>query len=308
MTDHTDSTHNLTPIPPPVDRQPRGQIAWDGGRAILLFILAAMVSVMAAMLLLEPLGFYGSIVVAEIVAFGVIPALMGVVFATGWRQWLGPPVAKDWFWLWAGIAVIAFAVAQSNLPVLLDRLYPIPEGQLAYLEQYLTADTPRKLLMVLLVAGLVPALTEEFTFRGVIQAGLRNSYGPKNAVIWSGLLFALLHLNPWNFLGLWSFGCFLGYLTERTGSIRPAMFLHLVNNSLALAVFSVQGKEQWTQRPEFIPWYWTLMAGAVLVFALWKVHRLTERDEESIFETAYNAPGKPDPNQGTNNFSDYPPV
>ena len=108
----------------------------------------------------------------------------------------------------------------------------------------------------------------------MIQSGLRISFGPRHAIIWSGCLFALLHLNPWNFLGLWFFGCLLGYMTEQTGSVRPAILMHLLNNAFALTAFSVQGKEQWEERPEFIPWYFTVAAGIVLIYALLRMHRI----------------------------------
>jgi membrane protease YdiL (CAAX protease family) len=130
----------------------------------------------------------------------------------------------------------------------------------------------------------------------VIQAGLRDTYGQRQAVIWTGFLFALLHLNPWNFLGLWSFGCLLGYITERTGSIRPAIVLHMLKNTKALLVFAVQGRSQWDERPEFIPWYWTLLAGAVLIFSIRELHRLTFVPElDSGMVSVPSLPGAADP-------------
>lgn len=267
--------------PPPI----RG---WDGGRAILFYLLAASVSILLGVLLFPILGFHLSVALSETLAFGFLPAAVCVVFATRWRQWMGPSCMNRRTWVWSVVAVAAFAVAQSNLPVVFDRIYPIPSGQLLVFQQYLTAQTPFELFLLFLIAALVPAVFEEFTFRGVIQAGIRDTYGPRHAVVWTGFLFALLHLNPWNFVGLWSFGCLLGYLVERTGSIRPAMVLHLLNNTLALVVFSVQGRAQWEQRPEFIPWYWTLIAGVALIIAIQRLHKLTAPNE-----------GSADPGSGT---------
>jgi membrane protease YdiL (CAAX protease family) len=266
--------------------------AWDGGRAILYFILAALSSLLISVLLLEPLGFHGSVIVSEVLVFGAIPMALSVFFATGWRQWFSKPVVSHSMWPWALVAVLSFVVAQNNLLVLFDRLYPIPTSQLEFFRKYLAAETPVGLLGVLCVAALVPAVFEEVAFRGLIQSGLRLSYGPRHAVVWTGLLFATLHMNPWNFISLWSLGCFLGYITERTGSIRPAIFLHLVNNTFALVLLFLQGREGWDSRPEFIPWYWSLLAGAVMVFALWKVHRLTEKVEPLM---AGAQPGYPAP-------------
>jgi len=252
------------------------RISWDGGRAILYFILAAFSSLLISVFLLGPLGFHGSVILTEILVFGVIPMALGVIFATGWRQWFARPQVHASFWPWALVAVLSFVVAQSNLLVLFDRVYPIPSSQLEFFRKYLSAQTPSGLFGMICVAAVVPALFEEIAFRGLIQGGLRLSYGPRHAIVWSGLLFALLHMNPWNLISLWSLGCFLGYVTERTSSIRPAIFLHLVNNTFALVLLYAQGKDRWDSRPEFIAWYWTVCAGLVMILAIWKVHRLTE--------------------------------
>jgi membrane protease YdiL (CAAX protease family) len=251
-------------------------MTWDGGRAILFFIFAALASIFIGIILQESLGFYISVLASELLVFLVIPFGLSRLFDTGWWEWMRQPRLTMPFWLWAITAVVSFAVVQSNLPVLFDRLYPIPRLEFEFLRQYLTADNPVDWLIVFVVGALVPSFCEEITFRGLIQTGLRRSYGARHAVVWTGFLFALLHLNPWNFLGLWFFGVFLGYLTERTGSIRPAIILHLLNNTFALVVFSVQDEDMWTNPPEFIPWRYTIIAGAVLVYALVRLHRSGE--------------------------------
>jgi hypothetical protein len=88
-------------------------------------------------------------------------------------------------------------------------------------------------------------------------------------------MFALLHLNPWNLVGLWTFGSLLGYLRERTGSIYPSMAAHITNNSLALVIFALQQPEDWETPPEFLPWYAIVPAGAILVYSIWRIHTLT---------------------------------
>ena len=258
-------------------RWTRHRIPWDGGRAILYFILSGMMSILFGVILFVPLGFNGSVIVTEVIVFGAMPLLLSAVFATGLRQWFTWPKIRGGFWVSSVVAVTAFVVTQSNLLVFLDRVYPIPSTQLEFFRRYLMAESPLGLIGMISVAAVVPALFEEFAFRGLIQSGLRASYGAKNAILWTGLLFAVLHMNPWNFIGLWSLGCMLGYLTERTGSILPAMFLHLVNNVLALVLLYAQGAEQWEKRPEFIPWYWTVLAGLVLITAIRRLHILTER-------------------------------
>lgn len=254
-----------------------GRIPWDGGRAILYFILSGLTSILVGIVLFAPLGFNGSVIATEVLVFGVLPLLLSRVFATGWRQWLTWPQVTGRFWISSVVAIVAFVVVQSNLLVLFDRIYPIPSAQLELFRRYLTAESPLGLAGMISVAAIVPAVFEEIAFRGLIQSGLKATYGARHAVIWTGLLFAVLHMNPWNLFGLWSLGCLLGYLTERTGSILPAVFLHLINNVLALVLIYAQGAQQWEKRPEFIPWYWTLLAGLVMIVAIRQLHILTQR-------------------------------
>jgi membrane protease YdiL (CAAX protease family) len=258
--------------PDPEPAPQRRRIPWDGGRAILYFIFTAMLSLMLGLILFDPLGFYGSIVLSEVIGFGLIPFVLSRFFNTGWERWIGAAHVNATFWFWAVLGIVAFSVAQSNLPVLIDRVYPIPEGQLVMFEEYLTADSPLKLIMIIAV---IPAICEELSFRGMILSGLRKSFGARHAIIWSGFLFAVLHMSPWTFIGLWSLGCYLGYLTVRLGSVRPAILLHMINNGFALTFFYVEGKSAWREQPEFTPWYWTVAAGVVLIYAVWKIHAIT---------------------------------
>jgi len=269
---------------------PPRRMMWDGGRAILFYIFAALASVFVGIILQEPLGFYISVLTSELLVFLLIPFGLSRLFDTGWNEWMRRPQVNTLFWVWSIVTVVSFAVVQSNLPVLFDRLYPIPRLEFEFLRQYLTADNPLDWLVVFLVGAVVPSICEEITFRGLIQTGLKRSYGARHAVVWTGFLFALLHLNPWNFLGLWLFGVFLGYLRERSGSIRPAIILHMLNNTFALIVFSFQDEEMWMHPPEFIPWWYTILAGVLLVFALVNLHRQGEPPMDAPEVTGSLAP------------------
>ncbi|MEW5701475.1 MAG: type II CAAX endopeptidase family protein [Candidatus Zixiibacteriota bacterium] len=272
--DNTESGESHLPAPPLTPEGGRRLPSWDGGHAILFYVLSALTALLLGVLLLGPLGFYGSVALTEILGFALAPYIVSRWFDTGWKRWTAPARVRFAFWLWAVVAVLAFAITESNLPVLIDRFYPIPPTQLEFYRRYLAADSPGELALFLLVAAAIPAVCEEITFRGIIQSGLRHSFGSRHAIIWSGFLFALLHLNPWNFVGLWVFGCLLGYLTERSGSIRPAIVVHALNNALALAVFTAQSPDQWERPLEWVPWYVTLPAGLALLVSVYRLHRV----------------------------------
>lgn len=89
-----------------------------------------------------------------------------------------------------------------------------------------------ELLVQFLALCVMPAIAEELLFRGAFQ-GLMRPCGSAAAIFAPALLFGLLHLDLAQGLTAFVCGVFLGWLTERSGSILPGMLLHLVNNTLA---------------------------------------------------------------------------
>jgi membrane protease YdiL (CAAX protease family) len=90
-------------------------------------------------------------------------------------------------------------------------------------------------LYVLFVSIIGPA-GEELIFRGFFQNALRRYVPAPAAVIGSGLLFALLHLNVYSMLPIFCLGVFLGYVFEKTRSLIAPIALHALHNSLILAM------------------------------------------------------------------------
>jgi sodium transport system permease protein len=83
---------------------------------------------------------------------------------------------------------------------------------------------------------LLPAVCEELAFRGFILTGLRRRLRPWTAIGLSSFLFALYHMNVFQFLPTFLLGGVLALLTVRSGSILPAVLFHLLHNSLLVGV------------------------------------------------------------------------
>jgi membrane protease YdiL (CAAX protease family) len=86
---------------------------------------------------------------------------------------------------------------------------------------------------ILKVAIMAPII-EEMIFRGVIMHGLMRNYSKFTAVFVSALLFALFHLNPWQFPATFVLGLVLGILMLRTRNIYLCILGHAANNGLVL--------------------------------------------------------------------------
>jgi membrane protease YdiL (CAAX protease family) len=80
---------------------------------------------------------------------------------------------------------------------------------------------------------LVPAICEEFFFRGVILSEYR-SFGIIKAIIISSFFFAFCHFSFSGFLIYIFAGFMLSFLTVVCRSVFPAMILHFANNLIDL--------------------------------------------------------------------------
>ncbi len=86
------------------------------------------------------------------------------------------------------------------------------------------------ILKVVVIAPII----EELIFRGIIMHGLMRNYPKLVAIFFSGLLFALFHLNPWQFPATFILGLLLGWIMVRTRNIFACIAGHAINNGLVL--------------------------------------------------------------------------
>lgn len=75
---------------------------------------------------------------------------------------------------------------------------------------------------------------EELLFRGAITKILLRKYDPRTAILLSGLVFGIFHINPAQVVGACLSGFLLAWLYYRTGSLIPGMLIHILNNTLSV--------------------------------------------------------------------------
>lgn len=87
-----------------------------------------------------------------------------------------------------------------------------------------------KSLWAFIMLVFAAPICEEVIFRGIILDGLLKNYSPRKAIIWSALLFGIVHLNPWQFIAALSLGLFMGWVYYKTGSLLTTIFIHFIAN------------------------------------------------------------------------------
>lgn len=146
------------------------------------------------------------------------------------------------FSLWATLLVIPLSVA------LICMGQPLAEGfvRLVALIGYDTSaatsimpSTPGELAATLILVALLPAIAEEYVFRGcVARAFARKGY--VFAVFMSALLFAIMHGSPLQLVHQFLIGAVCAVLFFATRSLWPPIILHFLNNAIALVLGYVQ--------------------------------------------------------------------
>jgi membrane protease YdiL (CAAX protease family)/uncharacterized RDD family membrane protein YckC len=97
---------------------------------------------------------------------------------------------------------------------------------------------PLAAVAVVAVIAIIAPISEELFFRGMLFGGLRKRLETVPAAVISAVVFGALHA-PTGITAvppLIVLGIVFALVYERTGSLGPAIVLHMANNSLALAV------------------------------------------------------------------------
>jgi sodium transport system permease protein len=134
-------------------------------------------------------------------------------------------------------AVLIGASAWAAVALLSDWLVPVPKEVIEALRKaLLPEDASRGLAANLLLIALTPAICEEVLFRGVILRGLATRMAPSAAIVITGLLFGIFHLDVHRLLPTALLGILLSWLAFQSGSLVPSMVAHFLNNAILVTL------------------------------------------------------------------------
>jgi len=155
---------------------------------------------------------------------------------------------------------LAWLNAQIPVPVFFEQMQAT---QMEMIEQFLSGD--HLVWLTLFHVGIVPAVCEEILYRGYVLKALEKSWGILVAIVLSGLLFGLYHLQLTNLLPLATIGMLLGFVTWVSRSIYPAMLAHFINNGGSVLVGTYYPDSALAEiTPESMPPLWSLIFSLIL--------------------------------------------
>lgn len=184
-----------------------------------------------------------------------------------------------------GIVALCFiAGAFMQLPLaevgnLVQEVWPVSFDELARRHRLVNPTTWWGGVSALLALVLVAPVTEELLFRGWLLQDLKAQYGERRALVWSSVLFGLVHIEPAAVLYAMLGGLVLGAVALRTKSTLASIAMHAGVNALPLllpaTLVRVEGFNTLSQRVEHIHWWLLLLSLAVAGGALAIVWRST---------------------------------
>jgi len=172
-------------------------------------------------------------------------------------------------WIATVVFITGFTIVTSETDNVLNYFLPPPE-KFRYLFDTLLAGQP--LIISIIAIGIIPALTEELFFRGLILDGLKSNYSKRKSIIISALLFGIIHLNPWQFYSGFIFGLIAAWICIETNSTLLCIFIHFFNNTLYSIVvryrefIPIKGfNSNFSAQAEFQPLWFDLTGIAIFI-------------------------------------------
>ena len=147
------------------------------------------------------------------------------------------------------------------------------------LEKLMQTRSYATLFLNIIVLGLIPAVCEEFLFRGTMQPFLSDWTRKPHLAIWlTAFIFSAIHMQFAGFIPRFFLGVYLGYLFYWSRSLWLPILAHFLHNALTIMVsFTLVGRGvdleniKFTQIHGAIPMIVTCVVGTFisLVF-MWK--------------------------------------
>lgn len=149
------------------------------------------------------------------------------------------PSAKVWL---MALALVVLSFPIINFTNALNGLIELPtwladeESKREQLIGWILGENT--LLQNLLILAIVPAFSEEFFFRGLLQKLMNKALGGRYhiAVFVLAFVFSAMHMQFAGFLPRFFMGLVLGYVYVYSGSLWPGILIHFVNNAIGVVL------------------------------------------------------------------------
>ncbi|MEZ3421322.1 MAG: CPBP family intramembrane metalloprotease [Eubacterium sp.] len=140
--------------------------------------------------------------------------------------------------------------------------------------------------------AIMPAICEEFAMR-CCGIGMLKKYGKAFAVVSISIVFGLMHANLIQFVFATAVGLILGYVTVKTNSIIPAVFIHMFNNGISVITSIAEYVLKTESANSIMFWYalWLVLGGVSAIVMLLKGY-FKNKEPRAVYEPYQNSLAK----------------
>ena len=187
------------------------------------------------------------------------------------------------------MTILGMIIFLSEIINIANYLFPMPE----FLEEilYVSIGENESFWEIFFYSALSASLIEELLSRGLILYGFLLNYSKKKAILFSAILFACMHFNPWSFFLTFLIGLLFAWWVIRTGSLWSSLFGHALYNGLWIFIyyFNIDAFKKNNDQS-----WWLIIFGLLLmVFGLWWFYQMTKREETDHLEVGVDLEGTP---------------
>jgi membrane protease YdiL (CAAX protease family) len=107
----------------------------------------------------------------------------------------------------------------------------------AIFEAMLDMEVLPELFVCLFILALMPAIFEEYVFRGLITTMAAQSFQTRrSAILFQAFVFATIHFSPFEFVGIFAMGLIFGLVYVATGSLWYSTLSHFIFNGSTVLI------------------------------------------------------------------------
>lgn len=201
------------------------------------------------------------------------------------KKALKPAHAVAWIGFGMGCCTVANYVVSIIITIAQELTgYKLEQGDMT------RPDSVFSCILLVVCLSVMPGICEELAMR-CFSLQLLRKYGKGFAVFAVAIVFGLLHGNVAQFIFAFSVGSVLGYITVKTDSIVPAVFIHALNNGASVAqyVSGYFGGKAWSERivVSFYVFWLVFAVGSAIYLALNRQFKKSDlsSDSQSVLTT-----------------------
>lgn len=151
-------------------------------------------------------------------------------------------------------------------------------------QHLLNMHSPKDLVSMLVIVGVIPAVVEELFFRGVLQRlFIQITRSPWFGIIITSVIFSAIHGQFLGFVPRAVLGMVLGGLFWYSGSLWPGILAHFINNALQVILVYYNPKLA-DSDPTFAAW---VIAASTLAVAalLYRMRKASQTSYAEVYDT-----------------------